>query len=89
MPQARLAAHVAIVMDGNGRRPKARILPRTEGHVRGETSLFDVIEGGHRNLELSDSAASFGNCRRRGTEKERAEGNFPLRATAVGGLKAR
>jgi undecaprenyl diphosphate synthase len=37
--------HVAIVMDGNGRWAKARNLPRTEGHARGEASLFDVIEG--------------------------------------------
>jgi len=37
--------HVAIVMDGNGRWAKARNLPRTEGHARGEESLFDVIEG--------------------------------------------
>jgi undecaprenyl diphosphate synthase len=36
---------VAIVMDGNGRWAKARNLPRTEGHARGEASLFDVIEG--------------------------------------------
>jgi undecaprenyl diphosphate synthase len=38
-------AHVAIVMDGNGRWAKARNLPRTEGHARGEDALFDVIEG--------------------------------------------
>jgi undecaprenyl diphosphate synthase len=37
--------HVAIVMDGNGRWAKARSLPRTDGHARGEESLFDVIEG--------------------------------------------
>ena len=37
--------HVAIVMDGNGRWAKARNLPRTEGHARGEDALFDVIEG--------------------------------------------
>jgi undecaprenyl diphosphate synthase len=37
--------HVAIVMDGNGRWAKARGLPRTDGHARGEASLFDVIEG--------------------------------------------
>ena len=45
IPQDRLPAHVAIVMDGNGRWAKARNLPRTEGHARGEASLFDVIEG--------------------------------------------
>jgi len=32
-------------MDGNGRWAKERGLPRTEGHKRGEFSLFDVIEG--------------------------------------------
>ncbi|HSU36797.1 MAG TPA: isoprenyl transferase [Propionibacteriaceae bacterium] len=41
----RLPRHVAIVMDGNGRWAKARNLPRTEGHARGEESLFDVIGG--------------------------------------------
>jgi len=37
--------HVAIVMDGNGRWAKARGLPRTAGHERGEAALFDVVEG--------------------------------------------
>jgi undecaprenyl diphosphate synthase len=45
IPHDRLPTHVAIVMDGNGRWAKARNLPRTEGHARGEASLFDVIEG--------------------------------------------
>lgn len=40
-----LPRHVAIVMDGNGRWAKARDLPRTAGHARGEDALFDVIEG--------------------------------------------
>jgi undecaprenyl diphosphate synthase len=43
--RGRLPTHVAIVMDGNGRWAKARNLPRTEGHARGEAALFDVIEG--------------------------------------------
>ena len=34
-----------MVMDGNGRWAKARGLPRTVGHERGEHSLFDVVEG--------------------------------------------
>jgi undecaprenyl diphosphate synthase len=45
VPAAKLPRHVAIVMDGNGRWAKARNLPRTEGHQRGEDSLFDVVEG--------------------------------------------
>lgn len=38
-------AHIACVMDGNGRWAQARGLPRTEGHRAGEESLFDVVEG--------------------------------------------
>jgi undecaprenyl diphosphate synthase len=45
IPRDLLPRHVAIVMDGNGRWAKARGLPRTEGHTRGEASLFDVVEG--------------------------------------------
>ena len=45
IPRKAMPAHVAIVMDGNGRWAKSRNLPRTEGHARGEDSLFDVIEG--------------------------------------------
>jgi len=45
IPADRLPQHVAIVMDGNGRWAKQRNLPRTDGHARGEESLFDVIEG--------------------------------------------
>ncbi len=44
LPRKAIPEHVAIVMDGNGRWAKARNLPRTEGHARGEDSLFDVIE---------------------------------------------
>jgi undecaprenyl diphosphate synthase len=38
-------AHVAIVMDGNGRWAQARGLARIEGHAAGEESLFDAVEG--------------------------------------------
>ena len=38
-------AHVAIVMDGNGRWAQERGLPRTAGHEAGEAALFDVVEG--------------------------------------------
>ena len=40
-----MPAHVAIVMDGNGRWAKARGLPRTEGHEAGEAALLDVVAG--------------------------------------------
>jgi undecaprenyl diphosphate synthase len=45
IPPALVPRHVAITMDGNGRWAKARGLPRTQGHERGEAALFDVVEG--------------------------------------------
>ncbi len=45
IPPEFVPRHVAIVMDGNGRWAKARGLPRTAGHERGEASLLDVVEG--------------------------------------------
>jgi undecaprenyl diphosphate synthase len=42
---ARLPAHVAVVMDGNGRWAQQRGLKRTEGHAAGEEALFDTVEG--------------------------------------------
>ncbi|MFP3907067.1 MAG: polyprenyl diphosphate synthase [Acidimicrobiales bacterium] len=41
----RIPAHVACVMDGNGRWAKRRGLKRTEGHAAGEGALFDTVEG--------------------------------------------
>jgi undecaprenyl diphosphate synthase len=40
-----LPAHIAIVMDGNGRWASQRGLPRTAGHEAGEEALFDVVDG--------------------------------------------
>jgi undecaprenyl diphosphate synthase len=45
IPAELVPRHVALVMDGNGRWAKERGLPRTEGHKRGEASLFDAVEG--------------------------------------------
>jgi undecaprenyl diphosphate synthase len=51
-----IPAHVAIVMDGNGRWAAQRSLPRTAGHEQGERALYDVVEGaldiGLRNLTV-------------------------------------
>ncbi|HEY5251848.1 MAG TPA: polyprenyl diphosphate synthase [Acidimicrobiales bacterium] len=38
-------AHVACVMDGNGRWASSRGLARTDGHAAGEEALLDTIEG--------------------------------------------
>lgn len=42
---SRIPAHVAIVMDGNGRWATKRGLKRTDGHAAGEEALFDTVEG--------------------------------------------
>ncbi|MEL7207200.1 MAG: polyprenyl diphosphate synthase [Actinomycetota bacterium] len=41
----RVPAHIACVMDGNGRWAERRGLKRTEGHAAGEEALFDAVEG--------------------------------------------
>jgi undecaprenyl diphosphate synthase len=43
--RTRVPAHVAIVMDGNGRWATQRGLPRTEGHGAGEEALWDTVKG--------------------------------------------
>src|SRR4051794_14572048 len=40
-----MPAHVALVMDGNGRWAQQRGLKRTEGHAAGEEALFDTVDG--------------------------------------------
>lgn len=40
-----IPAHVAVVMDGNGRWASERGLPRTAGHEAGEASLLDLVHG--------------------------------------------
>lgn len=47
LDQSRIPAHVAIVMDGNGRWAQRRGLPRTDGHAAGEEALMDTIWGAH------------------------------------------
>jgi undecaprenyl diphosphate synthase len=41
---SRIPAHVAVIMDGNGRWAKQRNLPRVEGHRAGAKSVREVIE---------------------------------------------
>lgn len=40
----RLARHIAIIMDGNGRWAQQRSLPRIEGHRRGVHSVRAIVE---------------------------------------------
>jgi undecaprenyl diphosphate synthase len=41
--KAALPAHVAIIMDGNGRWAKAKSLPRVEGHRNGVESVRNIV----------------------------------------------
>ena len=45
IPHKAVPAHVAIVMDGNGRWANGKGLTRIEGHRAGEASLLDVVAG--------------------------------------------
>ena len=44
MSHPKTPAHVAIIMDGNGRWAKRRLLPRAEGHRQGVEALNRVVE---------------------------------------------
>src|SRR5262252_2050186 len=44
----RLPAHIAIIMDGNGRWAAQRHLPRVEGHRAGIESVREVVESSAR-----------------------------------------
>jgi len=44
----RLPRHVAIIMDGNGRWARKRLLPRVSGHRAGIASVRDVVEASAR-----------------------------------------
>ncbi|MGL5042075.1 MAG: isoprenyl transferase [Culicoidibacterales bacterium] len=42
--QDKVPNHVAIIMDGNGRWAKKRLLPRTAGHKKGVDAVEEVLE---------------------------------------------
>jgi len=42
----RIPAHIAVIMDGNGRWAKARALPRPAGHQAGMAAVREIVEGG-------------------------------------------
>ena len=54
--KANIPAHVAIIMDGNGRWAKQRHLPRVEGHRQGAESVRNIVraagEAGVKYLTL-------------------------------------
>ncbi|MDE2462813.1 MAG: isoprenyl transferase [Alphaproteobacteria bacterium] len=54
--QSRLPRHVAIIMDGNGRWAKKRLMPRAAGHVAGVSTVRSIVRAandiGLKNLTL-------------------------------------
>lgn len=44
----RLPQHVAIIMDGNGRWAKKRMMPRTYGHAQGSKTVEKICEDAYR-----------------------------------------
>lgn len=52
IPMERRPRHVAIIMDGNGRWARRRLLPRIEGHRRGVASVRRTVEEAAR-LQLA------------------------------------
>lgn len=48
VPAERLPAHVAFIMDGNGRWAKSRGMNRFEGHLRGVRTVTEVVENSFR-----------------------------------------
>lgn len=48
VPAGKIPAHVAFIMDGNGRWATARGLSRTEGHLRGAQTVLEIVETAFR-----------------------------------------
>lgn len=44
MSELMLPKHIAIIMDGNGRWAKKRLMPRTAGHKKGFDTFVDTVE---------------------------------------------
>ena len=44
LDNSRIPAHIAIIMDGNGRWAKAKGMPRTAGHVEGVATVKKITE---------------------------------------------
>ena len=42
----RIPAHIAVIMDGNGRWAQGRALPRPAGHQAGMAAVREIVEGG-------------------------------------------
>lgn len=47
MDEKKVPQHVAIILDGNGRWAKKRLLPRNMGHVQGAKTVEQICEAAH------------------------------------------
>lgn len=45
--ELKIPAHIAFIMDGNGRWAKKRLLPRKAGHREGVNAMRTVVEACH------------------------------------------
>jgi undecaprenyl diphosphate synthase len=75
---ARMPRHVAIIMDGNGRWARNRLLPREAGHVKGISAVRKVVRAARAlNLQyLTLYAFSTENWRRPESEVRHLMGLF-------------
>ncbi len=55
----RLPAHVAVIMDGNGRWAQARNRPRVDGHRAGIKSVKEIVETAARPASASCPSMPF------------------------------
>ena len=58
-----IPAHVAIIMDGNGRWAKAKGLPRTAGHVEGVQRAKDITEEAKAELYKAQAEKVRNECK--------------------------
>src|ERR1017187_9041233 len=45
LDKSKIPAHIAVIMDGNGRWAKSRHLPRIFGHRSGIASVREIVKG--------------------------------------------
>lgn len=80
--------HIAVIMDGNGRWARARLLPRFAGHAAGLKRLAELVENCNEKgvKYLTVFAFSTENARR---EKEEVSALFSLAAKAIADYEAK
>lgn len=72
-----LPQHIAIIMDGNGRWAKARLLPRSAGHIAGSRN-FRTIAGHARDLGIGHITFYVFSTENWSRPKEEVEGLLKL-----------